>query len=95
MRNQELNQGNNLKWKVYITSKLAENRDYFVEIPMDIMSDYTKIEASEGSDFTNIRKNELLFIITEVCKQYKYKYFITTRTMNNSNNYYLILTFIH
>jgi hypothetical protein len=80
-----------LKWKLYIRSKLAESRDSFVEIPMDT-NHYTKID--EELDFKNIRKNELIFILKEVSKEYNYKYFITTRSMYDSNNYYIVMSFI-
>jgi hypothetical protein len=81
-----------LKWKLYIRSKLAETRDCFVEIPMDT-NHYTKID--EEIDFTNIGKNELIFILRELSKEYSCNYFITTRSMHDSNNYYIVLTIIH
>lgn len=90
---------NHLKWKNYIRSKLAFNSDFFVEIPMD-NTDCTIIDTDQVFDlqkgeFKNIEKNTLLFLLKEVSKEYDYKYFITIRSMYDSPNYYIVLTFIH
>jgi hypothetical protein len=89
-----------LKWKNYIRSKLALNWDCFVEIPIDNNTHCTAVNTNEvfdfiKGDFTNIKKNEFIFLLKEVCKEYQYKYFITTRSMYDSPNYYIVLTFIH
>ncbi len=91
---------NHLKWKNYIRSKLALNWDCFVEISMDNNTHCTIVDTNEvfdlqKGDFTNIGKNTLMFLLKEVCKEYDYKYFITSRSMYNSPNYYIVLTFIH
>lgn len=91
---------NHLKWKNYIRGKLALNGDCFVEIPMDYTTDFTIVDTNKVFDlqkgeFTNIEKNTLLFLLKEVCKEYNYKYFITIRSMYDSPNCYIVLTFIH
>lgn len=91
---------NYLKWKNYIRSKLALNWDCFIEIPMDNNTHCTIVDTNEvfdlqKGDFTNIGKNTLMFLLKEVCKEYSYNYFITSRSMYNSPNYYIVLTFIH
>lgn len=91
---------NHLKWKNYIRGKLSLNGDFFVEIPMDNTTDCTIVDTNKVFDlqkgeFTNIEKNTLLFLLKEVSKEYDYKYFITIRSMYDSPNYYIVLTFIH
>lgn len=91
---------NHLKWKNYIRSKLALNWDCFVEILMDNNTHCTIVDTNEvfdlqKGDFTNIGKNTLMFLLKEVCKEYSYNYFITTRSIYDSSNYYIVLSFIH
>jgi len=91
---------NLVKWKNYIRSELALNFDYFLEIPIDNNTDCTIVDTNKvfdltEGDFTNIEKNTLMYLLKEVCKEYNYKYFITIRSMYNSSNYYIVLTFIH
>jgi len=91
---------NIVKWKNYIRSKLALNYDYFVEIPIDNNTDCTMVDTNKFFDFTkgeftNIEKNTLMYVMRELCKEYSYKYFITSRSMYNSPNYYIVLSFIH
>jgi hypothetical protein len=90
---------NHLKWKNYIRSQLALNSDCFVEIPIDNNTECTIVDTNKVFDlqkgeFINIEKNTLLFLLKEVCKEYDYKYFITIRSMYDSPNYYIVLTFI-
>jgi hypothetical protein len=95
------NDANYLKWKLYIHNKLALNCECFVEIPIDTTTHYTIVDANEVCDFAkgnfkNIRKNELIFLLKEVRKDYICNnYFITTRSMYDSHNYYIVLTLIH
>lgn len=91
---------NIVKWKNYIRSELALNSDCFVEIPIDNNTECTIVDTNKvfdltEGDFTNIEKNTLMYILKELCKEYNYKYFITIRSMYNSSNYYIVLTFIH
>ena len=91
---------NLVKWKNYIRSELALNFDYFLEIPIDNNTDCTIVDTNKvfdltEGDFTNIEKNTLMYLLKEVCKEYNYKYFITIRSMHDSPNYYIVLTFIH
>ena len=94
---------NQLKWKNYIRNKLAFNWDCFIEIPMDNNTHCTIVDTNEVFDlseghFTNIEKNMLIYLLKEVCNEdsyNNYKYFITIRSMYDSPNYYIVLTFIH
>jgi len=91
---------NQLKWKNYIRNKLAFNWDCFIEIPMDNNTHCTIVDTNEVFDlaeghFTNIEKNMLIYLLKQVCKEYGNKYFITTRSIYNSDNYYIVLTLIH
>jgi len=91
---------NIVKWKNYIRNELALNSDFFVEIPIDNNTDCTMVDTNKFFDltkgeFTNIGKNTLMYVMKELCKEYSYKYFITTRSMYNSPNYYIVLSFIH
>jgi hypothetical protein len=48
---------------IYIHSQLALNHECFIEIPIDT-NDKTIIDINENTKFTNIHKNELIFLFT-------------------------------
>lgn len=90
---------NNIYWKKYILNEFQENLNLFAEFEL---TRYNKtyhewqIEFTSGYKLTEINKVELLQNVKEVIdiNFNDCKYFITTRSKDDSSHYYIVISLI-
>lgn len=85
-------------WTIYIKNELTANKELFAEFEISGRKtyNYEPIVFSNGHKLKEISKRTLLDIIVNIMEtnyQDK-KYFITTRTKDDSSHYYITLTII-